>query len=123
MKILFISPSYYPHIGGVEYVVKSIAERLVKLGHEVTVLAGEPSIDKPVEESINGVRVVRWPTWSPGEAYHVPRQRTKLERKLKELAREADVVHIHSVHSVFSVSSGMKISNYPRSAKFVITPH
>ena len=26
MKILFIASSYYPHIGGAEYVVKSIVE-------------------------------------------------------------------------------------------------
>ncbi len=123
MKILFVSPRYYPHVGGVEYTVKSVAERLARMGHEVTVLTGEPNIDKPREKQVNGVRVVRWPTWSPEEAYHVPRQRTELERRLKELAREADIIHVHSVHSVFSVSSSMKISNYLRSAKFVITPH
>ena len=44
MRILFIAPSYYLHIGGVEYVVKSVAERLAGAGHEV-VVAGEPSID------------------------------------------------------------------------------
>jgi glycosyltransferase involved in cell wall biosynthesis len=36
MRILFIAPSYYPHIGGVEYVVKSVAEKLTKAGHKVT---------------------------------------------------------------------------------------
>jgi len=25
MKVLFIASSYYPHIGGVEYIVKSVA--------------------------------------------------------------------------------------------------
>ena len=44
MKILYISPGYYPRIGGVEYVVKSVAGRLVRMGHEVTVLAGELDI-------------------------------------------------------------------------------
>jgi glycosyltransferase involved in cell wall biosynthesis len=45
MRLLFVAPSYYPHVGGVEYVVKSVAERLVKRGHDVTVLCGEPSVD------------------------------------------------------------------------------
>ena len=40
MQILIIATSYYPHIGGVEYVVKSTAERLVRKGHNVTVIAG-----------------------------------------------------------------------------------
>mgnify|MGYP000067654061 CR=1 FL=1 len=123
MKIVFISPSYYPHIGGVEYVVKSIAERLARLGHEVTVLAGEPNIDKPTEKIINGVKVIRWPTRSPGGAYHAPRRRAELEKLLKELAREADIIHIHSVHAIFSVISGLNIGSDTRSSKLVVTPH
>jgi len=29
MKVLLVTPSYYPNIGGMQYVVRSIAERLV----------------------------------------------------------------------------------------------
>lgn len=123
MHIVYVTPRYYPHIGGVEYVVKSVAERLARLGHEVTVLAGEPSVDKPVEEQINGVRVVRWPTWSPGGAYHVPRRRAELEKMLKDLARGADVIHIHNVHALLTVFSGLKIGSNTHNAKLVITPH
>ncbi|MEM4449093.1 MAG: glycosyltransferase family 4 protein, partial [Fervidicoccaceae archaeon] len=98
MRILQISSDYYPHIGGVEYVVKSVAERLAKAGHEVVVVAGEPNTDRPYEEVVNGVRVVRWLVWSPGNAYHIPKKRSELEKFSKELAREVDVVHVHSVH-------------------------
>jgi glycosyltransferase involved in cell wall biosynthesis len=38
MLILHISPSYYPHIGGVEYVVKLVVKRLAKKGHEITII-------------------------------------------------------------------------------------
>jgi len=75
LKLLLISPRYHPHVGGVEYVVKSIAERLTRRGYEVVVLAGEPNVDEHFEEEVDGVRVIRWPTWSPGEAYHIPRRR------------------------------------------------
>jgi len=121
MRILFIAPSYYPHIGGVEYVVKSVSERLVKIGHEVIVLAGEPDIDKPREEEVNGVRVIRWPTWSPSGAYHFPRRKSDLEKLLRELARQVDVIHIHSVHSILSVYalSIVKQTN----ARVVVTPY
>lgn len=37
MRFLFCSEFYYPSIGGVQEVMRHIAERLVKLGHEVTV--------------------------------------------------------------------------------------
>jgi len=123
MKILQVAPGYYPRIGGLEYVVKSVSERLVKFGHEVTVLAGEPDVDKIREEEVNGVRVIRWPTWSPSEAYHFPRKKIDLEEILKELARQVDVVHVHSVYSVFAVHSNLLIASGIGSIKVVVTPH
>jgi glycosyltransferase involved in cell wall biosynthesis len=123
MRTLFIAPSYYPHIGGVEYVVKSVAERLTKAGHETIVVAGEPSTDKPREDVVEGVRVVRWPVWSPGNAYHIPRKRSELEKLLKELAREVDVVHVHSVHTIFTVYAGLVIADSSASPRIVVTPH
>ncbi|NAZ11424.1 MAG: glycosyltransferase [Desulfurococcales archaeon] len=122
MKVLFVAPSYHPHIGGVEYVVKSIAERLAK-AHEVTVVAGEPYTDNPKEEIINGVKVVRWPVWSPGNAYHIPRRRSDLEKLLREQAIQADVTHIHSVHCIFTVHAGLIIASSTASPKIVVTPH
>jgi glycosyltransferase involved in cell wall biosynthesis len=123
MRMLFIAPSYYPHIGGVEYVVKSIAERPAKAGHEVTVIAGEPETDKPREEEINNIKVIRWPTISPGDAYHFPRRRSELEKLLKELAKEVDVVHVHSVHGIFTVYAGLVIAGSSASPRIVVAPH
>ena len=123
MRILQIATHYYPRIGGLEYVVKSISERLAKMGHEVTVIAGEPEIDKPQEEEINSVRVIRWPTISPGDAYHIPRKRSDLEKLLKELAREVDVTHVHSVHSIFTVYAGLVIADSSASPRIAVTPH
>ena len=57
MQILIATTSYYPHISGVEYVVKSTAERLVRKGHNVTVIAGNPAGKTPQREVINGVEV------------------------------------------------------------------
>jgi len=37
MRIVYVAPGYYPQIGGIAYVIKSVAERLAKMGHEVTV--------------------------------------------------------------------------------------
>jgi glycosyltransferase involved in cell wall biosynthesis len=123
MHILYITPSYYPNIGGVEYVVKSVAERLVKIGHEITVITGETEIDKPREEEINSVKIIRWPVWSLGEAYHYPRRRNDLRRLLREIVRDVDVVHIHSVHSIFTVFSGLSIVKEVVDVKIVLSPH
>jgi 1,2-diacylglycerol 3-alpha-glucosyltransferase len=121
MRILQIVPLYYPHIGGVEYVVKSVAERLNRMGHDVTVLAGEPDVERPREEVVGGVRVVRWPTWSPGDAYHAPRLRGELRGVLLELARWADVIHVHSVHSIISMYALEVVKGL--GVRVVVTPH
>ena len=39
MKIAQISPYFPPHVGGVEYHVKELAEGLAERGHEVTVVS------------------------------------------------------------------------------------
>ena len=38
MKILFVCENYLPHIGGAEVVFKNLAERMIKLGHEVNLV-------------------------------------------------------------------------------------
>jgi len=118
--ILLVTPSYYPNIGGVEYVVKSTAERLAALGHETTVVTGDPKADKPREEEINGVHVIRWPTWAPSGAYHIPRMRSQLEKLPTDTARWADVVHAHSVYSIFATYAALALK---ATAKLVVTPY
>ena len=123
MRIILVSPRYYPHIGGVEYVVKSIAERLAKMNYEVTILTGEPHTSIPAEEEINGVHVIRWPTWAPGNAYHIPRQKNKLDKLIDRLARETDVVHVHSAHAILPVYVGIRMREINSIMKLVFSPH
>ncbi|MBS3171162.1 glycosyltransferase family 4 protein [Candidatus Woesearchaeota archaeon] len=62
MKIAYITAFYYPTIGGVEQVVKELAERYVKQGHEVHVFTSDwdkKSRIKIKEEIINGVHIHR----------------------------------------------------------------
>ena len=64
MKILLVTQFYYPE----RFSTTDIAEELVKLGNEVTVLTGKPNYGygyilkeykKVKEENINGVKVLR----------------------------------------------------------------
>jgi glycosyltransferase involved in cell wall biosynthesis len=123
MRILLATPSYYPNIGGVEYVVKSIAERLAALGHETTVVTGDPRADKPREEEIDGVHVVRWPTWAPGGAYHIPKERGQLKNLLRKLLNDADAAHIHSAHAVLTVWAAAAARRISPGMRIVFTPH
>jgi len=103
--------------------VKSVAERLVKKGHEIVVIAGEPRSRKLSKEFINDVEIIRWPTWSPTGAYHIPRRMSEFEKKLLDLAGGADVIHIHSFHAVFTVLAGLKIGEKRSDRKLVVTGH
>ena len=123
MRIVYVTSSYYPRIGGVEYVIKSVAERLAKMGHEVTVVTGEPEAEKPDEEEINGVYVIRWPTWAPSGAYHIPKKRDKLRNLLQKLLNDADAVHIHSAHAVLTVWTTVTARRINPGVRIVFTPH
>jgi glycosyltransferase involved in cell wall biosynthesis len=123
MRILLATPSYYPNIGGVEYVVKSIAERLAALGHETIVVTGDPRAEKPREEEINGVQVIRWPTWAPSGAYHIPRRRSQLKNLLRRLLSDADAVHIHSAHAVLTVWAAAAARRINPDVRIIFTPH
>jgi len=123
MRIVYVAPSYYSQIRGVEYVVKSVAERMAKMGHEVTVVAGEPEAEKPREEEINGVRVIRWPTWAPSGAYHIPRKRNQLRNLLQRLLNDVDAAHVHSAHAVLTVWALAAARRINPDVRIVFTPH
>jgi 1,2-diacylglycerol 3-alpha-glucosyltransferase len=121
MNLLFVAPRYYPHVGGLEYVVKSVAERLVKKGHDVSVLCGESNLDNPMEGRTNGVYVYKWPVWAPGDAYHIPRKKTELKNWLLKTMKDHDVVHFHSVHSIFTIYCLEALRS--REVRKVLTPY
>src|SRR5262245_9542601 len=70
MKIMHISPQYYPVVGGGELYLKEVCESLAQRGHEVTVMTANVAncwdlwLGKygglPDRESINGVKVLRF---------------------------------------------------------------
>jgi len=100
MQILFIVHRYYPHIGGIEYLVKSIAEHLAKNKHSIIVLTGEPGLKELTEEEINKVAIIRWPTLTFNEGYHVPLRRSELAKMLHKIVKDVDVIHVHNVHAI-----------------------
>lgn len=72
MKILHVCPLYYPVVGGVENVFRSVSEGMVRRGEDVTVFTTtgrsfdaffNPAVKalSQVEEIINGVKVHRFP--------------------------------------------------------------
>ncbi|MEM4318230.1 MAG: glycosyltransferase family 4 protein [Candidatus Nitrosocaldaceae archaeon] len=95
MKILFVTPRYHPHIGGVETHVKSIAERLVKRGYDVEVYATDNKDNLPEREEVNSVTVRRFRSFAPGNAYYLPSRSMLTALK----ASDADIVHAHNIQA------------------------
>ncbi|MCK4829805.1 glycosyltransferase family 4 protein, partial [bacterium] len=112
MKILQVCPRYFPDIGGLEEHVKNISEWLAK-EHEVTVFTGDPSGKLLKEEEIGGVRIRRFKTFAPGNAYHIS---FKMAQELSKA--EFDIAHGHGYHAL-----PLYFSRNARAKKFIVTPH
>lgn len=113
MRIAQVCPRYSPYIGGVETHVEELSKRLVRMGHEVTVISTDPSGRLPKSETIDGVSILRFPAFAPGDAYYLSMGLRSYMKKAK-----FDVVHAHGYHAfpaLFAASS-----NTP---KFIFTPH
>ncbi|HOF25191.1 MAG TPA: glycosyltransferase, partial [Anaerolineaceae bacterium] len=61
MKILISATYFEPYKSGLSIYALRVAQGLVKLGHEVVVLTSQFTPDLPLEEDIDGVKVVRIP--------------------------------------------------------------
>ena len=122
MKIIHVCPRYYPAIGGVETHVKEISERLVKKGFEVEVLCTKPFLstgslfckEKKCEEVINGVRVRRFRSFAPKDAYFCAPQ---IYFYLKKA--HCDLIHAHNYHALPAFFAALA----KKRRKFIFTPH
>ena len=116
MLIAQVCPRYHPDIGGVNTHVKEISERLTTHGIHVEVLTTTNRSDIPDHETINGVRVRRFKSWSPHDSYHYSPQ---LSRYLKDNSERYSLIHAHSYHA-FPAYHALKNRG---SVNLVFTPH
>jgi len=115
MKILQVCPRYYPSIGGVEEHVRNISERLAKK-YDVSVFTTDPSEKLPKEEVVNEVKIRRFKSWAPNEAYYFSRE---LKKYLMKNSDSFDIVHAHSYHAFPALYAAQTKSRN----MLVFTPH
>ena len=90
MKILFVAEYYFPHLGGIEFSTKEMAERLAKLKHEVHIVTIRLPNTEGYEE-INGVKIHRISVPRRGGRYwfdsflSIP--------KILKIGRNCDIIH------------------------------
>jgi glycosyltransferase involved in cell wall biosynthesis len=63
VKILITTTYYLPNVSGITIYIKILAEEMVKLGHEVTILTSWHDPKTKKEEVINGVKIKRLKIW------------------------------------------------------------
>lgn len=91
MRVVQLYKDYYPPtVGGIEQTVERMSRELVRAGAQVTVLTSHPGSRQTVEESVNGVRLIRCGEWAV--ALSTPLC-PSMPGRLASL--EADVIHLH----------------------------
>ncbi len=108
MKILHVTPAYYPFLekGGPTVKVRAIAEGLAKRGHRITVLTswhGKPRIAKKSE--LGGVEVLYL---RPFASYRAATLNAGLLSFCRKHVRDFDLVHIYGLYDLI----GPAIAHY-----------
>lgn len=95
LRVVQVTPRFFPQVGGVETHVYEVGRRLVERGVEVSVLTTDAGLGLPAEEVIAGMRVLRVPAWPAG------RDELFAPQIWHALApRQWDVVHCQNAHTL-----------------------
>ena len=120
MKVAYITHSYKPYIGGVPYVVEQMAIEIAKRSHDVEILTLAPPFNSLSKvEKINGYVVRRFTGVSPSNSYYIPT--LSFVKALIKL--QADVVHVHVVHSLVPLAVWVAKKFKPKWKLLILTPH
>jgi glycosyltransferase involved in cell wall biosynthesis len=121
MKIIQLTPFFYPVVGGVEIQVMDMSKKLIELGHEVRVITSNSSRNNSKiarrEEIIEGVPIKRFNSlFSISKFYPV------VPGILWELLKaDFDVVHVHGFRKL-EVYMALLVAKIRRK-KIVVTTH
>ncbi len=92
MKFLIVLTYYRPHISGLTIYAELLAKALVQRGHQVTVLTSRHEKNLPLQEVVDGVRIVRAPVLLKiSKGVIMP----TFGLLAAQLIREHDMVNIH----------------------------
>lgn len=95
LRILMVTPRYFPEIGGVETHVSQVARRLARANAAVSILTTDRSGRLPERELVEGVEVLRVRAWPERRDYYfAPAVATIVARG------GWDVVHCQSYHTL-----------------------
>jgi glycosyltransferase involved in cell wall biosynthesis len=115
-RLLTVLNYYSPYVSGLSEHARLTAEGLVRSGFDVTVLCDQHRPDLALEQSVNGVRVVRC---RPLFHLHKGIVSAEFVARYRGLAQKADVVHLR----LPMLEAGLFAALQPRMKPLVATFH
>lgn len=91
LKVLEVNKAYFPHIGGIESLVKQYSEELRQYCAVKTLVCRDDK-GKTFADNVNGVKIIR--AGSIGTYFSCPVSMSFI-RLFREMAKSADIVHIN----------------------------
>ena len=95
LRVLQVTPLFYPHAGGIETHVYQVTHRLVQMGVEVTVLTTDPTGLLPTADEVDTIRVRRVRSWPPDRDYYLAPALYKFIQR-----GSWDIMHVQSYHTL-----------------------
>jgi glycogen(starch) synthase len=118
MKIIHVSDSYIPTIGGLERSIESISKVQVSEGHQVVVVSSYHP-DEPEEKTIDGIKVYRRKMSiqklnvmeDPRRPFHPPINDPMFVNSLVEIFKKEkpDIIHSHAWSTISVINAAKKI--------------
>lgn len=118
MKIIHVSDSYLPTIGGLERSIESISKVQVAEGHEVVVISSQHP-DEPEEKIVDGIKVYRRQMFiqklnvmeDPRRPFHPPMNDPMFVNHLTEifLKEKPDIIHSHAWSTISVINAAKKL--------------
>lgn len=95
IRLLLVTPRYFPFMGGIETHVHEVAQRLAAAGVDVTVLTTDPSGKLPAREEVAQVTIRRVRAWPARKDYYFAPDIARV------IAREPwDLIHCQGIHTL-----------------------
>ncbi len=107
MKLLYVLENYWPHVGGMETLMRQLCRRMAERGHDVTVVTRSLT-EAPPNETHDGVKIVR--VASPGGRFAFP---VAAFPAALRLARDSDMIHTTTFSAAPLGSLVGRITNKP----------
>jgi len=95
LRVLMVTPRFFPFMGGVENHVYEVARRLARQNVDITVLTTDTGGQLPTDELAEGIKIRRVQAWPAQRDYY-------FAPDIYHLIRDGDwdIVHVQSYHTL-----------------------